>query len=223
MRRYPKPGFRIEEFDALDRDLVASDVEVDRLLVAFPHDGHRHLGPSRAAHHAHGLAQVAGQVPVHLDDAVAGLEAGLVRRGVLDRRNDRDEPVLHRDVDADAGELALGVDLQVLEGVGRQQRGVRVEPLEHPVDGLLDQVLGIDFVDVLFLDQLDYVREHLELLVEVFLARGRTGLLEPGAEHPHHHGRNHDDPDADGSIEVALHALLLAGLVSRRRAGRGCA
>ncbi|MBS1239239.1 MAG: hypothetical protein H6R38_557 [Deltaproteobacteria bacterium] len=73
-------------------------------------------------------------------------------------------------LDADAGEFALGVDLQVLEGVGRQQGGVGIQPLEHALDGLLDEVLGLDLIHVVLLDQLDDIGEDLQLVVQVVLA-----------------------------------------------------
>jgi hypothetical protein len=55
---------------------------------------------------------------VDLDDQVARLDAGPKGRRVLDRRDHLDEAVLGADLDAEAAELALGADLQLLEGLG---------------------------------------------------------------------------------------------------------
>jgi hypothetical protein len=40
-------------------------------------------------------------------------------------------------MNADAGEFALRVDLQLLEGIGGQQRGMRVKAADHALDGIL--------------------------------------------------------------------------------------
>ena len=43
---------------------------------------------------------------VDLDDVVVGEDAGLGGRGVVDGRDDLDDPLLHRHLDAEAAELA---------------------------------------------------------------------------------------------------------------------
>ena len=53
----------------------------------------------------------------------------------------RDDAVLDADLDAEAAELALRVDLQLLERVGVEEVGVRIEPVDHAVDGFLDQLV----------------------------------------------------------------------------------
>ena len=61
---------------------------------------------------------------------------------------DLDEAVFHADFDAQAAELALGADLQVLEGVGVEIGGVRIEVGEHAGDGIGDELLVVDRLDV---------------------------------------------------------------------------
>ncbi|MCK7505264.1 MAG: hypothetical protein MZV70_15090 [Desulfobacterales bacterium] len=109
-------------------------------------------------------------------------------------------PFTHGDVDPDAGELALGVDLQVLVGVGRHQGGVRVQALDHALDRLVDQVLGVDFVHVFALDELDDVGEEFQPLVEAIIGVGRICTLEARACHPHDDGDHHDGPQFHGPV-----------------------
>jgi hypothetical protein len=70
---------------------------------------------------------------VELDDQVARLDAGAEGRGVLDRRDDLDEAVLHADLDAEAAEFALGADLQVLEGLGVEVGECGSSPVSMPL------------------------------------------------------------------------------------------
>jgi hypothetical protein len=94
---------------------------------------------------------------VELDDQVAGLDAGAEGGRVLDGRDHLDEAVLHADLDAQAAELALGADLQFLEGFGVEVGRVRVEVGEHAVDGLGDELLVLDRLDVALLDRAEHL------------------------------------------------------------------
>ncbi len=80
-------------------------------------------------------------------------------------RNDADDAVLDADLDAEAAELALRGDLQVLEGVGVEEIGMRVEPVHHPVDRFLDELVVGDGLDVIALDPAEDRGEQLEVLV----------------------------------------------------------
>jgi hypothetical protein len=53
--------------------------------------------------------QAANLFAIDLGDIVAGEHAGLGGRRVVDRRDDLDEFVFHRDLDAEAAELTLGL------------------------------------------------------------------------------------------------------------------
>ena len=48
-----------------------------------------------------------------MGDEVVGLQAGLGGGRVVDRRDDLDDAVLHRDLDAEAAELAARLHLHV--------------------------------------------------------------------------------------------------------------
>ena len=93
------------------------------------------------------------------------LTPGAARGRVLDGRHDREHAVAVRDLDAEAAEAALRVDLELLVELGREVGAVRVERGEHAVDGALDQLLGVDLLDVVLLDDRQDVGERLEVLV----------------------------------------------------------
>ncbi len=93
---------------------------------------------------------------VDLDDQVTGLDAGAKRGRVLDRRNDLDDAVFDADLDAQAAELALGRDLQFLVRIGVEKVRVRVQPVDHAVDGFLDELVIGHRLDVVALDAPEY-------------------------------------------------------------------
>ena len=139
---------------ALDGQLDLGALLAQDLLDGVAHDqplGRDHLRPARDR--LAFLVHFAGDGR----DQVAGLEAGLVGRAALDRRHHQQEVgggVL-ADLDADAGEVALHVDLEAIERFRVDVGGIGVERLQH-----LDQA----DVDVL-------------VLVEVFpLAQGGAGV-----------------------------------------------
>src|SRR4029077_14685818 len=64
-----------------------------------------------------------------------------------------------------AAELALRRDLEILEGFGVEEVGVRVEPVHHAVDGLLDELVVGDGLDVVALDSPEDGGKELQILV----------------------------------------------------------
>src|SRR4029077_8967011 len=69
------------------------------------------------------------------------------------------------DLDPQAPELALRGDLQVLECLGVEEVGVRVEPVHHPVDGLLYELFVGNGLDVVALDPAEDGGQELQILV----------------------------------------------------------
>ena len=63
-------------------------------------------------------ADALNRLAVDLDDEVAGLQPGFGGWRVVDRRHHLDEAVLHRDLDAEAAELAVHLHLHVAEALG---------------------------------------------------------------------------------------------------------
>ena len=111
-------------------------------------------------------------VVVDRGDDVARQDAGLGGRRVVDRRDDLDEAVLLGDLDAEAAELALGLDLHVLERLGVHVARMRVERGEHAVDGRLDQLGFVGLLDIVVADLVEHVAEQIELAIGV----GRGGV-----------------------------------------------
>ena len=167
--------------DAPDLDDLSRQRDVEELGLGLPLERERHLGVLRAPHLLDGVDEghVLGELPVDLHDLIAGLEAGAVRRGVLDRRDDGQHAVPGRDLDAEAAEAPLGVDLELLVEVGGEIRAVRIQRGEHSVDGALDELLRLHLVDVVLLDQGQDVGEVLEALVGIL--RDRTDLPDTAA------------------------------------------
>jgi hypothetical protein len=99
--------------DALDLDDLAGEARVEELLRVVAFDGELDLRVGLAAHSLHGLDEghVLRELAVDLQDDVARLDAGAVGGGVFDRRDDREHAALVRDLDAEAAEAALRLDL----------------------------------------------------------------------------------------------------------------
>ena len=91
-------------------------------------------------------------------------DAGLGRRGVVDGRDHLDEAVLHADLDAQAAEFAAGAFLQLSECLGLEVGRVRVEVAEHALDGVLQQRLVADRLDVGGLDAVHHLGEGAQLI-----------------------------------------------------------
>src|SRR5262249_25386401 len=104
---------------------------------------------------------------VDLDYLVAGLDAGLVRGGVLDRRHHGQQVILDGDFQTQATETAAGFDLEVAIEIGREIGAVRVERREHPGDCAVNKLLGGDRLDVVLLHDGQHVGERGQLFVGV--------------------------------------------------------
>ncbi len=119
------------------------------------------------------------------------LDAGLAGRRVVDRRHDLDHALLHRDLDAEAAELAARLDLHVLVVLGVHVARVRIERGQHAVDGVLDQRLLVHRLDIVAADAFQHVAEQVELLVELALvAAGRfVGLVLGRSRDDRRHGQ----------------------------------
>ena len=83
----------------------------------------------RPLHLVHGLLQrqPLDRVVVDLGDQVARQDAGLGRGRIVDRRDHLDEAVLHRDLDAEPAELAMGGLLHVAPGLLVHVARMRIE------------------------------------------------------------------------------------------------
>jgi hypothetical protein len=190
-------GLIVEGGDAKDRgvafeprangrqaDAVADDRDVEGFVRAFAHNGDDDFRAHGPAHQVDRLFQRQTQqrLTVHMGDEIARLDAGLHRRGVVHRRDDAHEAVFLRHLDAEAAELAAGLNLHRVEIARRQVAGMRVERGQHAVDRRLDQRAFVDLFDVVGADALEHVAEQVELLVDggvarLFLRKERPGHL----------------------------------------------
>ena len=99
---------------------------------------------------------------------------------IVDGRHDLDVSGFHGDFDAEAAELAFGLLLHLLETFRRHIAGVGIKRGEHAVDGVLDQVLIRDRLDVILAYPFEHIAEQLEVLIRIVgelraLAFGRIG------------------------------------------------
>ena len=153
--------------DAAEVDDLARQREGQRRVDVLARDRQHDLGAGLAAHLLDGLGEreSARDGVIDLDDQVARLHAGAERGRVLDRRNDFDDAVFDADLDAEAAELALGRDLQLLERIGVEEVGMRVEAVHHAVDGLVDELVVRYRLDIVALDASEHGGEQLQVLV----------------------------------------------------------
>jgi hypothetical protein len=123
-------------------------------------------------------------------DLMPALNAGVSSIGETTRMT----AVLDAHFDAEPAEAALRVDLQLVESLGVEEVGVRVEPAHHPVDRLLDELVVGDLLDVIALDLAEDRRQQLQVLIRdrqprFALREHREVEAQQQAEH-----RTHADP-----------------------------
>ena len=134
----------------------------------------------RAAHLLDRLVegQALHRLVVEMGDDVVGHDAGLGGGRVVDRRHDLDQAVLHRDLDAEAAELAARLHLHVAEALGVHVARMRIEPGQHAVDGRFDQLGVVRLLDVVGAHALEHVAEQTELPIGVGGGRLRARTIE---------------------------------------------
>ena len=160
-----------------DADDVADQADVEGRRRALAQDGDGNARLHRAAHALDRFRQgeAHDRFAVDMADEVARLQPGARRRGVVDRRYDLDQAVFHRDLDAEAAELAAGLHLHVLELARRQEARMRVQRREHPLDGGLDELFVGHVLDIFRADALEHVAEQVELAVCLRIRAGGPG------------------------------------------------
>jgi len=176
-------------------DLRADQAVLDRVGDAGPADRDRDLGSGVASQRLDRLVVLPafGRLAVHLDDLVAGLDAGTLRRSFRKRCDHGDPPVSDIDLDAQTGVVARGLFGESLVVIAGQEDRVGIlELLEHPPGGLLVQVGLADRVDEIGADMAQDVVEEAGLLIDVAIA-GHALLQEPTAaqERDHCYQANH--------------------------------
>ena len=173
------------EADRLDLDDFALDRDVDRLVGALALDLQLGGGVDRPLHLVDGLlqGQALNRVAVDVGDQIARHDAGLRGRRAIHRRDHLDEAIFHRDLDAEAAELAVRGLLHVVPGLLVHVARMRIERGDHAVDGALDQLGVVGLLDIVGPDPLEHVAEQIELRIDVGVGRrpgGRDPELAPG-------------------------------------------
>jgi len=100
---------------------------------------------------------------VEVRNQVVWLQSGLGRRRVVDRRNDLDQIVFHRHFNAEAAEFAPRLRLHFFEAFPVEVAGMRIERIQHAVDGVLDELFVRHGIDVIGPDALQHVRKKGQL------------------------------------------------------------
>ena len=151
-------------------------------------------------------------------DHVAGLDARLVGRGAVDGRDDLDETVLLRHLDADAAELALGLDLHRGKVLGVHIAGMRVQRGQHAANRRLDQLLAVGGFDILRADAFKHVAEQIQLFIDRFVL-GRL-LRDQGAGNLRRQHSACDNAAKCGQNHL-LHPSSVLGLLSHNLVASG--
>jgi len=90
---------------------------------------------------------------VEPDDQIAGTDARLGGWRVVDGRNHLDKAIfLAADFDSQSAKLTGRADLQVLKSFGVQKSRVRIEIAQHAANGVFQQILILDRLDVILSD-----------------------------------------------------------------------
>jgi hypothetical protein len=131
------------------------------------HDGQGDRRVDLAAHLVDRLVQREAEhlLAVDMGDQVVAQDAGALGRRVVDRRHHLDEAVFHGDLDAEAAELAAGLDLHVLEALLVHVARMRIERRQHAVDRGFDQLGFLGALDIVGAHFFEDVPEQVELPV----------------------------------------------------------
>ena len=141
----------------------------------------------------------------------------------VDGRHHLDEPVAALgDLDAEAVELALGIDLHLFVRVSVEERGVGIQLQQHAVDSASQQRLFVDGLHIMTSNVGEHAREETQLFVvtggetadvvrQAPRETRRDGTRQEGEEKANSaapHGINHSSPlgwpgstDADRGID----------------------
>ena len=162
---------------ALHADDRARDGERERAVVGLAEDRQRDLRARIAAHLLDRLVErhAAHRLVVDARDEVARTDAGAERGRVLDRRDDLDEPIFRRDLDAETREAALRLLLQFLVVGLVEIRRVRIEARHHALDRGGEKLLVVDRRYVFMLDLPEYFGEEPQLVEWQRLGGGLLG------------------------------------------------
>ena len=165
-------------FDAIARDLVANDVELQRLFSALASHRYLHVRPTTSTQQVSNFRsrEVVGALIVNLDQHVAGAKPSFICRRSTEGRDDDGLAVARADRHADAVIVTLLIVTQRLEIFGIEEIRVWIQRSEHARDGaFVDGLVGTHLVGEVVLYRLVYLGELLDAGLEVFFRTIRCG------------------------------------------------
>ena len=169
-------------------NLVSQDREIDQLLVAGASDRDSHRRPSGATQLPYGLVAgpALGVLALDSRDHVTATETFLVCRRPLEDGEHGDPAINHLDGNTQAVIPAFLPLAHLRVAAGVHEAGVRVQRLQHPGNGTVDEAVRLDLADVTGLDCPKRGREHPVLVGNLVLGDQRAPAVkasQQGAKH----------------------------------------
>ena len=193
---------------ALHADFLAHDGEHQRAAFALARHGQHQLAAGLAAHLLDDVLQLQAlqRDIVEAGDQVAGQDAGLGGRAVLDGRDDFHVAVFHAHFDADADKLALHAFAHFLEGIFIEVDGMRVQRRDHAGNGFRQEFLVFHLLDIIGLDQAEDVGQLAQLVER---QRGIRDFLRHGRELQRHaDAGQHAQTDQADTFDFDTHVFF---------------
>ena len=182
-----------------DVDLVARETNRNQLFVAAPLDLDLYRRPLRSAQLLHApdrSVQPLASLAHDLGDDVAAANALLVRGRAFEHARRHDVAVGRYDLNADAV-IPPFLPLAHLRVLTRREKArMRIERAQHAANCAVDEVLGLDLLDVVRLDRTQRRREGLVVLRNL-VVDGKGALAEQPADQSRDDDRE-DDRRAEG-------------------------
>ena len=164
--------------DAVKLHVLACQHEIQRFGRGVAGDGDL---DRRARFATHTIDRVVQILEIHRhfidgENPVACQHARLVRRAAFDRIDDTDRAILERDFDSHTRVFARGADADLVQLVGIEEGGVRIEIGDDSADGRIHQLLVGHLLDVVVADQFDYFGEQARILPRHRASRFRSRI-----------------------------------------------
>ncbi len=157
--------------DGGDIHLVAHDIHVDQVVRAATAQGDVDLRALGSLESLDGLVArpALGILGLDLRDHVAPAQPLLERRRPLEDRHDGDVAVDDLDRDAEPVIAAMLALAHLRVGLRIEEARVRVQRLQHAVDGAVDEPIGRQLLDVVALDGREREGKHAIMLCNLVL------------------------------------------------------
>ena len=203
------PGLRVDHERAAHRrdvDVVALDVQIDEPRRARAPDRDVHLGALLAAQRPHRLVARPAVRVLALDprDDVAPAQALLVGGRALEQAHHGDVAVDDDDADAEAVVVPFLPLAHLRVGPRVHEVRVRIQRLQHAVDGAVHQPGGVHRLGVVVLDGSERGGEDAVLLADLVLV-GQG----PAPEQPAHQRRDEHRQHPDREPAITAHDCIV--------------